>query len=264
MTSPLRPLLTGFFIGLSARAVAQGKSLSLGGDWYSAGKNALVAEPVARDAYLAGFDVRLDAPVARDTHVAGFHVNADADMAGSLYAAGFSVVVGRPVGGDLSAAGYSITSLAPARVNGDARLAAANIVIGGPIAGSAEIKARTLMLDAAIDGDLDFVGDKLRFGPGALVAGRVHIRAPKPIAVPSSVAAADRVTYEPFLRKNEAARASRKSARLARSRSLSLNGSGHGRRNATLASRALPILAISAAVVAIGLVGERTHRARPH
>jgi hypothetical protein len=47
-----------------------------------------------------------------------------------------------------------------------------------------------------VSGDFSFYGETLTFGPGARVDGVLEIRAPKEIAVPASVASADRVRFE--------------------------------------------------------------------
>ncbi len=196
MTIPLRALATTVLLSLSFPTLADDASLSFGGDQYTAGQNAAITAPVARDAFMAGYDVKLRAPVEGDAHLAGFNVSVDADVTGDLYAAGYSVSITGAVGGDLTAGGNTISVATTTPVAGNLRLAAATVTLSSPTTGSALISAQTLTLDAAITGDLNFLGEKLVFGPKAVVTGKVLIHAPAPIEVPASVASADRVSYE--------------------------------------------------------------------
>ncbi len=190
-----RVLLAGALLALAGSAVAQENRLSFGGDEYAAGQAVTLATPAARDAFLAGYDVSLQAPVAGDAHLAGFNVTSNAAVTGDLYAAGFSVNLLGTVGGDVTAAGNSVSVRPPQPVAGNVRLAGATVTLGGPVAGSALITASTLALDGPVTGDLSFFGENLTFGPGARVDGTLTIQAPKEIAVPATVASADRVKF---------------------------------------------------------------------
>lgn len=183
---------------LAAPALAQDSRLSFGGDEYAAGQNVAISSDVARDAFMAGYDVSLSAPVTGDGHLAGFNVRVSAPVSGDIYAAGFNVSVGGDVGGDLTAVGNSVTGTAP--VTGNARLAGQTVTLDAPVSGGALITAQTLILNSTITGDLTFLGETLSFGADARVDGQVQINAPTEIAVPASVAAADRVTYNELVR----------------------------------------------------------------
>lgn len=198
MKSLLPLVLAGALLAAIPSAGAQDAKLDFGGDQYAAGQNISVQSPVKRDAFIAGNDVTLDAPVSGDAHLAGFDVNATAPVSGDVYAFGFAVDITNQVGGDVTAAGNSVTLRATSGVAGNARLAGQNVTIATPIEGSVLISAQTLTLDASIAGDLNFFGENITFAPGAKVSGQVTIQAPKEIAVPATVAAADRVTFAQF------------------------------------------------------------------
>lgn len=194
-------LLAGTLAGLlSSPAIAQqaerDASLSFGGDQFTAGQQSTIAAPVANDAFMAGYNVSLNAAVGGDAHLAGYNVVTNAAVAGDIYAAGFSVAVSADAGGDVTAVGNTVALRAPAPVPGNVRLAGATVTIGSPVTGSALVSAQTFTLDAPITGSLAFYGENLIFAPGAKVDGTVYIRAPKEIAVPASVASADRVNFE--------------------------------------------------------------------
>jgi cytoskeletal protein CcmA (bactofilin family) len=198
MKSLLLLVLAGALALTASSAGAQDAKLEFGGDLYAAGQNAATQSPVQRDAFIAGNDVTLNAPVSGDAHLAGFDVNANAPISGDIYAFGFSVDVTGEVGGDVTAAGNNVTLRSTSAVAGNARLAGQNVTIATPIEGSVLISAQTLTLDAPITGDLNFFGENIAFAPGARVDGKVSIQAPKEIAVPVSVAAADRVSFVQF------------------------------------------------------------------
>ena len=176
-------------------APAEESRLTFGGDQFVAGQAASLATPVDRDAFAAGYDVALTAPVAGDAHLAGYNVSSGSAITGNLYAAGQSVAIRGPVGGDVSALGSNVAIDTTAPVTGNLRIAASTITLGGAVSGSALVAAQTLRIDSTIAGDLSFFGETLTFGPAAKIIGRVSIHAPKPIDVPTSVAAADRVSY---------------------------------------------------------------------
>lgn len=189
-------LLFGLVLG-GGTASADEARMSFGGDEFAAGQSATINQPtIARDAFLAGYDVGLTGTVQGDAHLVGFNVRDDAQTQGDIYAAGFNVNVSGATGGDLTAMGNTLTLAPGANVAGNARLAGAVVTVSAPVSGAALITAQTLTLDAPIAGDLNFFGQSISFGPNAQVSGKVIIQAPAEIAVPASVAAADRVTFQ--------------------------------------------------------------------
>lgn len=188
-------LLVVLLLLFASPAVADEARLVFGGDQFVSGQAAKLSEPTEHDAFAAGFDVSLQAPVTGNAHLAGFNVASDAAITGDLYAAGQAVNVSAPVGGSVTAFGNSIAIRSGATVGKNARLAGATVTLSAPIGGSALITAQTLVLDTEIAGDFSFFGENLSFGPGARVTGTVHIQAPREIAVPDTVASADRVSF---------------------------------------------------------------------
>ena len=195
MMTLTRLLAIGLLLGISA-ARADEARLTFGGDQFAAGQVTSIANPVQHDAFAVGNDVTISGPVSGDAHLAGYDVDVDAAVSGDVYAAGFSVNVNGAVGGDVTAAGNTVIVQSTAPVTGNARLAGATVSLAAPVGGAALISAQTLTLDGAVSGDFSFYGENLTFGPGARVDGLLEIRAPKEIAVPASVAPADRVRFE--------------------------------------------------------------------
>lgn len=183
-------------IALAGPAVADDARYGFGGDTYIAGHDSTLSEPVVQDAFLAGYTVLLSAPVGGNAHIAGYSVTADAAVTGNLYAAGNSVTATAPVGGDVTAIGNTVNLSSASSVAGNSRVAGATVTLAAPMAGSVLVTAQSLTLGSVIAGDLSFFGEAIAFAPGARVDGTVTIHAPTPIAVPVSVASADRVTFE--------------------------------------------------------------------
>jgi hypothetical protein len=182
---------------LPATAIgAEEASLAFGGDHYGAGQSVDLTAPVARDAFLAGSDVTLAAAVGGNAHLAGFNVKSAGPVAGDLYAMGFSVTVSAPVSGDITAAGNSVTLAAKEPIPGNVRAAGQTVSVDTPITGSALLSGETLTLNAPIDGDLTLVAANVNFGTDAKVGGKVTIMSQNEIAVPSSVASSDRVSFQ--------------------------------------------------------------------
>lgn len=192
-------LLTGLLV-LGALfptvSVAEQASLSFGGDTYAAGQTTTINSPVGHDAFAAGYNVTLTAPVTGDAHLAGYNVGSNSSIGGDLYAAGFAVTVTGTIGGDVTAMGNSVVVNSTAALPGNARLAGASIVLDSAVDGSLLASAATLTLNAPVKGDFNFYGEAISFGPNAKVDGKISIQAPKEIAIPASVASADRVTFQ--------------------------------------------------------------------
>lgn len=190
-------LLAGALFALASPGFAQtAASMTLGGDQYAAGQQVNMSTPAAHDVFAAGYDVNLSAPVAKSAHLAGFNVNANATITGDLYAGGFSVKVTAPVGGDITAIGNNVTLDKLSSVAGNIRLGGETVTIAAPVQGSALVSAKTLNLGSTVTGDVSFFGESISFAEGAKVTGKFLIEAPKPIAVPASVAAPEQITYK--------------------------------------------------------------------
>jgi cytoskeletal protein CcmA (bactofilin family) len=187
--------LAGAFAAVPLTTRADEVNLTFGGDQYTAGQTVSIEAVVERDAFIAGYDVAITAAVAGDAHLAGFNVRTSAPVTGDVYATGFSVSIDAAVAGDLTAMGNNVSVRQEAAVTGNARLLGQTVRVAAPVAGSALITAQTLTLESTIAGDLTFVGESITFAPGARVEGKFAIQAPRAIAVPAEVAAADRVTY---------------------------------------------------------------------
>lgn len=194
-TRMLAYLAGGLLAILPGIATADEEKFSFGGDSYSAGQNVMIAEPVVHDLFATGYAVTLTVPVAGDAHLAAYDVQSNTDIAGDLYAGGFTVTVAGTVKGDVTAIGNAVVVKTTAPISGNVRAAGTNVALDAAVDGSMLVAGRTVTINGPIKGDLSFYGETLTFGSGARVDGQVLIHAPKDIAVPASVATADRVSF---------------------------------------------------------------------
>ncbi|WP_180898472.1 bactofilin family protein [Martelella soudanensis] len=195
ITRILATVFTVLVLACTAAMADDDKIMVFGGDTYASGTTTVLNQDSPRNAFVAGATARLDGSVGRDALLAGARVRSNASVNGDLYAAGFSVKIDGTVAGDLSAAGADIEIGPGAAVSGNARLAGGSVEINAPIAGSLLVGTGDLTLNAAVSGDVRIMGDDIAFGPDATVGGTLTYYAPDEVTIPTSVIAADKVTY---------------------------------------------------------------------
>jgi hypothetical protein len=181
---------------LACGPASGGERVLLGGDAHMSDSTATLSEPSPRDALLSGFTVVLTGKVEKDASAAGFSVDIDAPVGRDLYAAGFSLTVSQPVGEDVTAVGSNIHVQSQASIGGNARLAAASIIVDSPVAGSLMGSAGSFTLNGTVTGDARLTAGSLVFGPNAKIGGALTYFAAEPMTIPPNVIAADRVHYE--------------------------------------------------------------------
>jgi hypothetical protein len=180
----------------AAPALAEPDQLTFGGDTFVGGSRSFGPVAAERDLFASGGSVTLQGRIAQDTHVTGFTVDVEAETVGSVYAAGASVTLRAAIGQDLSAMGFTVRTSPTATVQGNARLAGGTVTIDGPVKGALIAAGGEVILNAPVDGDVWLVGQDVSFGPSAKIAGSLRYSAPEAISIPTSVIAADRVTFE--------------------------------------------------------------------
>jgi hypothetical protein len=173
----IRPIAAALAIatllGAASAAADEHAALDFADDVFRAGGSVVFAGPEAGDAFLAGERVELAAPLAGAAHLAGRRVETAAPVGGALYAFGADVRVGAPVGGAATLAGYDV--LVAGEVGGNLRAAGNHVAVEAPVGGGALLAGRRVELDAAIAGDATIAADRLAFGPGARVDGRLTL-----------------------------------------------------------------------------------------
>ncbi|SNR84974.1 hypothetical protein [Puniceibacterium sediminis] len=193
-------LLASLLATLASHGFADTSDRMIGGDILRAGDSSAPLQ-ATRDVLATGATVTLDGTVAQDAHAAGFVVDVDAATGGDLYAVGFSVGLRGAVGGDLTASGFSVRTSTGASVGGNARLAGGRVTIDGPVQGALAAAGGSVTLNSDVSGDVMLAGETLKFGPDARIGGTLSYSAPTRIDIPERVIPADRVTFEPYERR---------------------------------------------------------------
>ncbi|MEO0936526.1 MAG: hypothetical protein AAFY38_00055 [Pseudomonadota bacterium] len=190
-------LAAAITITLALPATSETVLTEVGGDTYTAGETVVSTIDADRDVFAAGRSTTVLGKTQGDMHVSGFDVNMSADVSEDAYAAGATVTITGAVGKDLSATGFTVRLDPSARVGENARLLGATLNIEAPITGSLAATGRDVYLNAEVLGDAQIFAKSLRFGPEARVEGQLIYSTEDKLDVPASVAAPDRVRFEP-------------------------------------------------------------------
>ncbi len=196
LTGIIPTVLAFVVFALSGPATAE--TVKNGGDTFFAGKVLSETISTGGDTFMSARSVSARGAAQGDLHVQGFDVSVNADVAEDLYAIGATVVVRGTVASDLTAAGFSVRTERGAATAGNARLAGNSVTIEGPVAGALTVAGRDVILNAAVDGDMQVLAGSLSFGPDAVVGGTLTYRSGDKISVPERVAPAGRVVFERF------------------------------------------------------------------
>ncbi len=167
-----------------------------GGDTFVAGETVTQTVDAAGDVFVTGRSTTVLGQAEGDFHASGFDVVIDVDVGEDAYAAGAHVTLKGAVAQDFSAAGFTVRTEAASRVSGNARLAGGTVIVDGPVDGALSVTGRDVLLNAPIAGDTRILARDLRFGPDAVVAGRLVYTTENRIEVPERVAPASRVAFE--------------------------------------------------------------------
>ncbi len=181
-------------LALSTPADAQ--PVEVGGDWFVTGSAVTAPSDIKRDLLAFGGSVTVAQDVAEDLHAMGFDVEIDGSVTGDVLAAGASVSLDGDVGGDFTASALTLRIGPGSEIAGNARLAAASVIINGPILGALVAAGAEVELNAPVMGDVVLTGDDIRFGPDARIDGQLTYYNVDQIDVPERVISPDRVRYE--------------------------------------------------------------------
>ena len=142
--------------------------------------------PVENDLYLAHRVVEVSSRVDGDVVAAGGQVTIDGDVTGDIIAAARTIDIQAPVGDDVRAAGQHVRILSPvsghlvaagqtvtvAQPVGEwAWLAGMTVEVTGDIGGDLSIRAKNVLINAQVLGDVDIIGDELEVGPLGAIRG---------------------------------------------------------------------------------------------
>ena len=142
--------------------------------WYfAAGDQVVIEGTINGDAYIAGGVVDVEGTINGDLLVAGGMVTVGGTVSDHIRAAGGTVHLNGKVGKDISVAGGSIIVGRSGDVSGNLLAACSNLDIMGNVGKEARITAGDAQINGTINGDLNFIGNYLTVGEGAVVGGNL-------------------------------------------------------------------------------------------
>ena len=142
--------------------------------WYfAAGDQVVIDGTVNGDAYIAGGVVDVEGTINGDLLVAGGLVTVGGTVSDHIRAAGGTIHLNGKVGKDVSAAGGSIIVGRSGEVLGNILAACGNLDIMGNVEKEARLASGDAQINGAIKGDLNFTGNYLTVGEGAVVGGNL-------------------------------------------------------------------------------------------
>jgi cytoskeletal protein CcmA (bactofilin family) len=165
-------------------------------DAQQAGGTVAIESSVTEDQYLAGGSVTFRAPAAGDVIAAGGRILVDGAIGGDVIAAGGvidlfgrvlddariaggMVTVGAGIDGDLVAAGGSVSVLRKAAIAGRAWLGGGRVHVLGRVGRELRVAAGEVVIDGIVEGDVQVIGERVRLGPAARIAGNFTYRSPR-------------------------------------------------------------------------------------
>jgi len=175
------------FLALSMAAPAGAVQTSVqkasGGDLYAAGASVQVSQPVAGDAVLAGGTVLITGEIDQDVLAAGGSVTVTRAVSDDIRAAGGSITVTDRIGGDAIMAGGSVSLSPGSAVAGNAWLAGGVVRLSGAVNGDVQAAGGEVIVEGRIDGDASIFAESLTVRSGAVVAGTLRYRGPRPASI---------------------------------------------------------------------------------
>ena len=152
----------------------------MGSDWFSAGSDVRLSQPVDGDVVMAGGRVEIIGAIAGDGVLAGGNVHVQAPITGDLYAAGGEVAMNGTVAGSSRFAGGTVRIGPESELTGGVSVVAGEADIEGNLGDYLQMVAGRARIDGAIGGDVDVVSPAVEVGPAARIAGNLTVHGPKP------------------------------------------------------------------------------------
>lgn len=145
--------------------------------WYfAAGDQVVIEGTINGDAYVAGGVVDVEGTINGDLLVAGGMVTVGGTVSDHIRAAGGTVHLNGKVGKDISAVGGSIIIGRSGDVSGNLLAGCGNLDIMGNVEKEARITSGDAQINGTIKGDLNFIGNYLTVGEGAVVGGNLNAK----------------------------------------------------------------------------------------
>ena len=180
------------FIALPTWADETSGFLSLGGDFFGAGRSVIHDASDTDDLFLAGEVVEGRTDITGSAHLAGREVTIEGQVGGDTYVAGEEIVLNGYVAGDATLAGRTVSVKG---VGGDLRVAGSKLELDGDVAGYALIAGEEVVFNAIVSGDVGIAAGSVEWGQNASIGGvlTVYEEDLGDLEVPEGIVADDRI-----------------------------------------------------------------------
>lgn len=158
---------------------------SIGDTSLTAGDEVLLDEAIDGSAFAAGGRVEVRERVDRSAFIIGGTVTVAGSIGRDLYAAGGEVSLEGEVEGRVRAAGGKIRVTREASIGGNATLGGGTIEVDGVVGRRLRAFGDRIVINGSVGGDAELVGENIRIGPDARIAGQIKYRSSHDIVVDS-------------------------------------------------------------------------------
>ena len=151
-----------------------------GDDYFAAGGDMNLTEPVSGDEFIAGGDVSIASEVDGDLVVAGGDVSIGGRVGDDLYGAGGTVRLDAIVKGSARLAGGEVRVGPATVVDGALSVSGGEVDFEGNTHEYLQVSAGSARINGVVHGDAEIRADDLVDGPDTKIGGRLIYRGPRP------------------------------------------------------------------------------------
>ncbi|MFC4723747.1 hypothetical protein AB6B38_03750 [Glycocaulis abyssi] len=168
----------------------------VGGDISGLAGNVDITADVGGSVQLAAGDIIIRGTVGRDVSLAGANISILADVSGGADLAGADIRVGGRIGRDLAAGGALIAIDESGSIGGNMDLAGSEIRMSGTAQGRMKGRARTVIIEGTVAGDVELHAENVEIMPGAQIAGQLRVRGPNAPVIAEGAQIIGETSYE--------------------------------------------------------------------
>lgn len=166
------------------------------GDLYAAGQTVRVDGRLNGDLIAGARRIQVDGQVDGDLFAAGNTVELRGPIGDSARIAGQSLTVDTTIDGDLIAGGAELHVTENASIAGGLVAANGLVEIDGTIGDGARVAAGEIVVRGTVNGDANFIADRVDLAPGARITGDLDYQARTPLGPEAAAQVEGAVRYE--------------------------------------------------------------------
>ena len=166
------------------------------GDLYAAGQTVQVDGRLNGDLIAGARRVVVDGRVDGDLFAAGNTIDLRGPIGDSARIAGQSLTVDTTIDGDLIAGGAELHVTENASIAGGLVAANGLVEIDGTVGAGARVAAGEIVVRGTVNGDANFIADRVELAPGARITGDLDYRARTPLGPEAAAQVEGAVRYE--------------------------------------------------------------------